>query len=99
MVMPFALCWVVGDAVSRLVWAAFGVVAGCPIAMSLMCLNLLEPFDEFITQIPLELNELALCVDDFIMAGPTRHMKAMKAGWANIQAQLELVSFPLGLYI
>ena len=55
------------DAVSSLVWEGFGVVAGCPIAMSLMCLNLLEPFDQFLLQVPPELNELALYVDDFIM--------------------------------
>ena len=56
-----------GDAVSRPVWASYLVVAGCPIAMSLMCLNLLKPFDDFVMQVPLELNELALYVDDFIM--------------------------------
>ena len=56
-----------GDAVSRQVWASYCVAAGCPIAMSLMCLNLLEPFDEFITQMPIQINELAFYVDDFIM--------------------------------
>ena len=57
-----------GSAYSRAVYTKVGVLAGCPIAMGLLLLAVLEPVDLFWKTVPRELVSLKVYVDDFALS-------------------------------
>ena len=54
-----------GDALSRPIYTAQGVLAGCPIAMGALCLAVMDPVDKFLAKQPEGCKVVKVYVDDF----------------------------------
>ena len=57
-----------GNAFSKAVYTKVGVLAGCPVAMGLLLLAVIDPVDRFWKNIPRELASLKVYVDDFVLS-------------------------------
>ena len=57
-----------GNAFSKAVYTKVGVLAGCPVAMGLLLLAVIDPVDRFWKTIPRELASLKVYVDDFVLS-------------------------------
>jgi len=57
-----------GNAFSKSAYTEIGVLAGCPVAMGLLLLSVLEPMDKFWKTIPRELISAMVYVDDFALS-------------------------------